>query len=73
MDSKLSSAKENNAHFICVACPYSFLQFDVFQSNLKERQPDWEVIGAVLYPQLLGLSMGFAPDKLGLHQHNTKY
>ncbi len=58
MESKLENAKASGADFVTVACPYSFLQFDTFQSNIAHDRSDVQTIGAILYPQLLGLTMG---------------
>lgn len=66
MEKKLSSAMEAGANFISVACPYSFLQFDEFQSQTAKENSDWETLGTVLYPQLLGLVMGIDKSRLGL-------
>lgn len=66
MEKKLSSAMEAGANFISVACPYSFLQFDEFQLQTDKENSDWETLGTVLYPQLLGLVMGIDKSRLGL-------
>lgn len=69
MDKKLSNARHAGAHFITVACPYSFLQFDAFQSRVSKQDTDWKILGPVLYPQLLGLAMGIDSKRLGLDQN----
>jgi heterodisulfide reductase subunit B len=69
MEKKLDNAKDAGAHFISVACPYSFLQFDEIQSRVAKEKEDMGTLGAVLYPQLLGLAMGIDSKKLGLDQH----
>ncbi len=69
MEKKLSNAKHNGAHFISVACPYSFLQFDHFQSQIALKNEDWQILAPVLYPQLLGLAMGISPTQLGFAKH----
>ncbi|MCP3873536.1 MAG: disulfide reductase [Desulfobacteraceae bacterium] len=69
MEKKLSNAKEAGADFISVACPYSFLQFDAFQSKIAKHRGDKETLGAVLYPQLLGLVMGIDSSTLGIQSH----
>lgn len=69
MEKKLSSAMAAGAHFISVACPYSFLQFDEFQSQTAKENRDWKPLGAVLYPQLLGLVMGIDKNSLGLKRN----
>jgi len=69
MEKKLSNARLGGAHFITIACPYSFLQFDTFQSQVAKENPDFQTLGPVLYPQLLGLTMGIDSNILGI-QHN---
>jgi heterodisulfide reductase subunit B len=66
MEQKITNAKTAGANFISVACPWSFLQFDVFQSHVAKKNPDWEILGSVLYPQLLGLAMGIDLKTLGI-------
>ena len=69
MMGKISNAQKAGANFISVACPYSFLQFDTFQSKTAKNDANWKTLGAVLYPQLLGLAMDIPPNTLGI-QHN---
>ncbi len=68
MKKKLSNAREAGAHFVTAACPYSYLQFDTLQSQVAKEDKTWETIGTILYPQLLGLSMGIDPDRLGIRE-----
>ena len=63
---KLASAKEAGAHFLCTACPYSHLQFGWVQHRMAADTDNWEPVVPVLYPQLLGLSMGIDAQTLGL-------
>ncbi len=69
METKLANALENSAHFIAVACPYSFLQFDRFQTRIARQHNNRPVLAPVLYPQLLGLAMGIDPERLGFSHH----
>ena len=64
--SKLTSAKEAGAHFLCTACPYTHLQFDWVQHRMSQNSENWEPVVPILYPQLLGLSMGIDEQTLGL-------
>lgn len=66
MEKKLASARQAGAHFIAIACPYSFLQFDTFQSRVAKQDANFQTLGPVLYPQLLGLAMGIDSTTLGL-------
>jgi heterodisulfide reductase subunit B len=57
---KLASAKASGADVLATACTYCQLQFGA--ENNKRPQ----TIPAVLYPQILGLALGLAPDDLGI-------
>jgi heterodisulfide reductase subunit B len=66
---KINSARQAGAHYICTACPYTHLQFDWVQNEMAGRSGDWEPLAAILYPQLLGLSMGIDEQTLGLSEN----
>jgi heterodisulfide reductase subunit B len=66
---KINSAREAGAHYVCTACPYTHLQFDWVQNEMAGRPGDWEPLAAILYPQLLGLSMGIDEQALGLSEN----
>jgi len=63
---KISSAREAGARFICTACPYTQLQFDGIQMRLAADSSNGQPLAPVLYPQLLGLSMGIDEKTLGI-------
>ena len=62
---KIDSAREAGAQYICTACPYSQLQFDGVQKRMASQSNNGEPIAPILYPQLLGLSMGIDAKTLG--------
>jgi heterodisulfide reductase subunit B len=62
---KIDSAREAGAQYICTACPYSQLQFDGVQKRMASQSNNGEPIAPILYPQLLGLSMGIDAKALG--------
>ena len=63
---KLSDGKKSGADYLCTACPYCQMQFDTVQKvNLAKDGSDAQ-LPAILYPQLLGLSMGIDGETLGL-------
>ena len=66
---KLSSAKQSGAHFICTACPYTHLQFDWVQDRIVAESQVAETVPAILYPQLVGLSMSIAAEELALEKN----
>lgn len=66
---KLTSAADAGAHFICTACPYSHLQFDWVRNKLTPDLQESQTPAPILYPQLLGLSMGIDTEALGLSRN----
>ncbi|MBC8392220.1 MAG: CoB--CoM heterodisulfide reductase iron-sulfur subunit B family protein [Deltaproteobacteria bacterium] len=68
-EKKLSDGKKAGADYLCTACPYCQIQFDTVQKmNLSKRGTDRQ-LPSILYPQLLGLSMGIERDLLGLEMN----
>lgn len=66
---KLSSAKQSGAQFICTACPYTHLQFDWVQDQMAADSQVAETLPAILYPQLVGLSMSIGAGQLALEKN----
>jgi heterodisulfide reductase subunit B len=66
---KIASAKKAGVHFMCTACPYCQLQFDWVQHRMATHSEGWEPLASILYPQLLGLSMGLDAEVLGLSKN----
>jgi heterodisulfide reductase subunit B len=66
---KIASAREASANFICTACPYTHLQFDKIQASWSAGADDNELLAPILYPQLLGLSMGIDEKILGIAEN----
>ena len=69
---KINSAKQAGAHFICTACPYTHLQFDWVQNEMTDGPEDLDPVAPILYPQLLGLSMGIDEKALGLDENRLE-
>jgi heterodisulfide reductase subunit B len=63
---KIDSAREAGAQFICTACPYTQLQFDGVQMRMSAQSNSGKPLAPILYPQLLGLSMGIDEKILGI-------
>ena len=63
---KLASGKEAGADYLCVACPYCQMQFDAVQGMMLSQSGLDQHLASILYPQLLGLSMGINKGKLGI-------
>ena len=66
MEKKLANAKQSGADFLCDACSYCHIQFDTVQGIMNTATGTNNSLPAILYPQLLGLSMGIDGDTLGL-------
>jgi len=63
---KLNDGKESGAKYLCVACPYCHLQFDAVQKKILAQRGMNPPLPSILYPQLLGLSLGMDGEVLGL-------
>ncbi len=63
---KLTDGKESGAEYLCVACPYCHLQFDAVQKKIIAQRGVDRPLPSILYPQLLGLSLGIDREILGL-------
>jgi heterodisulfide reductase subunit B len=61
---KLADGKKAGADYLCSACPYCHLQFDTIQKVIVSQNGN-DPLAPVLYPQLLGLSMGIDEKTLG--------
>ncbi len=66
-EKKLKDGKQSGAEYLCAACTYCHIQFDTVQKIMLTTRGDDQHIPAVLYPQLLGLSMGIHGEILGLN------
>ena len=66
---KINSARQAGAHYVCTACPYTHLQFDWVQKEMAAGPEDPGPMAPILYPQLLGLSMGIDEKALGLAEN----
>jgi heterodisulfide reductase subunit B len=63
---KLNDGKASGAEYLCVACPYCQLQFDTVQQMILSQRGLNHPLPSILYPQLLGLSLGIEGERLGL-------
>jgi len=66
MEKKVANARESGADYLCVGCPYCHLQFDTVQTMLHKERGGDHLLPPILYPQLLGLSLGIESRVLGL-------
>jgi len=63
---KLKNGRESGADYLCTACTYCQIQFDTVQQMILSPRGLNHPLPSILYPQLLGLSMGIDPETLGL-------
>ncbi|MDY6951770.1 MAG: CoB--CoM heterodisulfide reductase iron-sulfur subunit B family protein [Thermodesulfobacteriota bacterium] len=66
---KVKDAKQAGAHYLCAACPFCHIQFDTVQKRLGRRSENNDCLPSILYPQLLGLTMGIDENTIGLHMN----
>jgi heterodisulfide reductase subunit B len=65
-EKKMSSAGKAGADLICVGCTHCQMQFDRIGTGLREKGSSQTVLPSLLYPQLLGLSLGLEAKVLGI-------
>ena len=65
-EKKLKDGKQSGAEYLCAACTYCHIQFDTVQKMILSSRGNNLNLPSVLYPQLLGLSMGMDGKTLGL-------
>ena len=70
-DRKLKDARRSGADYICAACTYCHLQFDTVQKTMRAKRSEDGFLPSVLYPQLLGLSIGIDRESLGLSMNRV--
>jgi heterodisulfide reductase subunit B len=63
---KLNDGKQSGGDYICAACTYCHIQFDTVQKMILSQRSLNHPLPSILYPQLLGLSMGIDSETLGL-------
>ena len=63
---KLKNGRESGADYLCAACTYCQIQFDTVQQMILSQRGLNHPLPSILYPQLLGLSMGINSETLGL-------
>ncbi|MGB5158528.1 CoB--CoM heterodisulfide reductase iron-sulfur subunit B family protein [Desulfobacterium sp. N47] len=72
MGKKISSATQAGAHFLCVGCPWCYVQFDSVQVKMSLKRGINNQLPGILYPQLLGLAMGIGGNMLGLDKNQIE-
>lgn len=69
---KLNNGRESGADYLCTACTYCQIQFDTVQQMILSERGLNHPLPSILYPQLLGLSMGIPPEPLGLKMNKIR-
>lgn len=67
-EKKMKSAEQAGADLICVGCTHCQMQFDRVGTNLLEQGNTQDALPSLLYPQLLGLSLGLEAADLGIEK-----
>ncbi len=65
---KLENAKKAQAHYLCVSCTYCQIQFDTVQHHIVQEDKV-SPLPCILFPQLLGLSLGLNPLELRIDEN----
>jgi len=68
---KLSKIEEAGVDCIVNACPFCHMQLDAGQRDIRENTGTEYNIPVLHYTQLLGLSLGFKPEMLGISMNTT--
>jgi heterodisulfide reductase subunit B len=68
---KLTDGKQSGADYLCAACPYCHIQFDTVQKMILSQRNLDHPLPSILFPQLLGLSMGIDREALGLKMNEV--
>ena len=68
-EKKVDNARQSGADYLCVSCVFCQLQFDKVQKILSEKRHKNNSLPSILYPQLLGLSLGVDAETLGIDQN----
>lgn len=63
---KMGSARQAGADLLCVACTHCQLQFDTIWEKMETADRENQGLPSILYPQLLGLSLGLDGKALGI-------
>jgi heterodisulfide reductase subunit B len=62
---KMESARKAGADILCVACPHCQMQFTRRPEGWTQEKDSGLFLPSLLYPQLLGLSLGLDEKVLG--------
>jgi heterodisulfide reductase subunit B2 len=69
-EKKMTSAGQAGANVICVGCTHCQMQFNRVGTSLMQQASAQTVLPSLLYPQLLGLSLGLTASTLGIDENH---
>ncbi len=75
IEKRVGDAKENGGDAMVTPCPLCHMGLDFYQERAEKKYQEkkgasHKLAMPILHlPQLLGLSMGFSPDELGMKRH----
>jgi heterodisulfide reductase subunit B len=71
---KMANAKQAGAEYLCAACTHCQIQFERARVELTLKDPASKTLPSLLYPQMLGLSLGLEASVLGLDEgHHPEF
>ena len=68
---RLDDVQKAEARVVISSCPYCHIHFDIGQSEVEDKFKTKYTVISLLYPQLLGLSLGLTTDELGLMENSS--
>ncbi len=71
MQKKLNNSRQAGAHYLCTSCTNCQIQFDTVQEAELVQQDSTDKQASILYPQLMGLSLGLPEADLGLENNKV--
>jgi len=69
-EKKIADGVQAGADYLCVACPYCQMQFDRVQQMMSSLSNRNHRLASIVYPQLLGLTMGLTGEALGMNMNS---
>jgi heterodisulfide reductase subunit B len=66
----LQSMKANGANCVVVSCPYCMVQLEFSQAQINDVFNEEIDMPVFYYTELLGLTLGYSPQELGLEMHS---
>jgi heterodisulfide reductase subunit B len=69
-EKRLEYYKNSGAKFVTTACPYCQIQFDKVNNRNFSGDANGKIVKSILFPQILGLSMGLEMVQLGMDDND---